>query len=117
MQELTYIRAKREKTILFLCIDLKDTVDQLKTKLCQALDNKKSSDDIRILVDGKREGEYKVLEDVKFLDNSDIVYFVYLQGNGQWEPINVIEPEPADEDEIEEEEPQVIKKEKGKGRA
>lgn len=74
-----YIRAKREKTILFLCIETsKLTVDQIKTKLCEALDNGKTKDDVRLLVEGKKEGEYTLLESVKSLENSDVVYFVYL---------------------------------------
>lgn len=73
-----YIRAKREKTILFLCIAPKLTVDQIKTKLCEALDNGKTKDDVRLLVEGKKEGEYTLLESAKSLENSDVVYFVYL---------------------------------------
>lgn len=57
-------------------------MEQVKTKLCQALDNKKTSKDIRILADGRREGEYINVEDVKSLQNNDLVYFVYLQENG-----------------------------------
>ncbi|KAI9255831.1 hypothetical protein EDC94DRAFT_219498 [Helicostylum pulchrum] len=115
-QKPIYIRAKREKTTVFLCIESSSSMEQVKTKLCQALDNKKTSKDIRILADGRREGEYINVEDVKSLQNNDLVYFVYLQENGQWETMNIIEPESADEEE-EEEEVQVTKKEKGKGRA
>lgn len=63
---------------MFLCIDPKDSLDQVKTKLCHALDNKKTKDEVRLLVDGKKEGEYTVLESSKALENSGIVYFVYL---------------------------------------
>lgn len=73
-----YIRAKREKTILFLCITPKLSVDQVKTKLCEALGNGKTKDEVRILVEGKKEGEYTLLESVKSLENNDVVYFVYL---------------------------------------
>ncbi|CAO3608426.1 unnamed protein product [Mucor hiemalis] len=111
-----YIRAKREKTILFLCIAPKLTVDQIKTKLCEALDNGKTKDDVRLLVEGKKEGEYTLLESAKFLENSDVVYFVYLN-QGQWETVNVVEPVLLDEDEMEQEELPAAKKEKGKGRA
>ncbi|GAN02954.1 hypothetical protein MAM1_0031d02404 [Mucor ambiguus] len=117
----TYIRAKREKTTLFLCTEPKDSLEQVKTKLCQALDNKKTSDEVRLLVDGKTKGEYSVLEDTKTLENNAIVYFVYYDRNdGQWENVNVIEPELLDDDLMEEEEvpaASTTKKEKGKGRA
>ncbi|KAL9545035.1 hypothetical protein MBANPS3_007334 [Mucor bainieri] len=117
----TYIRAKREKTTLFLCIELKDTLEQVKTKLCQALDNKKTNDEVRLLVDGKSAGDYSVLENTKTLENNGIVYYVYYDRNdGQWENVNVIEPELLDDDVMEEEEvpaASATKKEKGKGRA
>lgn len=77
----TYIRAKNEKTTLFLCIETKDTLDQVKTKLCQALDNKKTNDEVRLLVDGKNKGGYTVLENTKTLENNSIVYFVYYDRN------------------------------------
>lgn len=73
-----YIRAKREKTILFLCIAPKISVDQAKAKLCEALGNGKTIDEVRLLVEGKKEGEYILLENMKSLENNDVVYFVYL---------------------------------------
>lgn len=67
---------------MFLCIESDWSTEQVKSKLCEALDNKKTNEDIRILVDGKREGDYKVLESTKSLQNNDLVYFVYRQENG-----------------------------------
>ncbi|KAG2193171.1 hypothetical protein INT46_010996 [Mucor plumbeus] len=121
MSKPTYIRAKKEKTTLFLCIETKDTLDQVKTKLCQALDNKKTNDEVRLLVDGKNKGDYTVLENTKTLENNSIVYFVYYDRNeGQWENVHIIEPELIDDDLMEEEEiptTSATKREKGKGRA
>ncbi|KAL7316264.1 hypothetical protein PS15m_005385 [Mucor circinelloides] len=121
MSKPTYIRAKREKTTLFLCIEPKDSLEQVKTKLCQALENKKTNDEVRLLVDGKTKGDYSVLENTKTLENNSIVYYVYYDRNdGQWENVNVIEPELLDDDLMEEEEVPAVtttKKEKGKGRA
>jgi hypothetical protein len=63
---------------LFLCIDpKKDTLNQVKTKLCQALDNKKTSEEVRLLVEGTNKGEFTLLDNVKTLENNDIVYFIY----------------------------------------
>lgn len=46
-----------------------------------------------------------------------VIDYLYLRV-GQWEDVNIIEPELLDEDVMEEEEPPVVaKKEKGKGRA
>ncbi|KAI8888574.1 hypothetical protein K501DRAFT_240082 [Backusella circina FSU 941] len=116
MSKPTYIRAKREKTTLFLCIDPKDSLNTIKNKLCLALDNKKTTDEIRILVDSKLKGEYTILEDSKGLENNAIVYFVYFDRvEGQWEPVKLVEPELLDDDMEEEALP--AKKEKGKGRA
>ncbi|CAO0797010.1 unnamed protein product [Mucor circinelloides] len=81
MSKPTYIRAKREKTTLFLCIEPKDSLEQVKTKLCQALENKKTNDEVRLLVDGKTKGDYSVLENTKTLENNSIVYYVYYDRN------------------------------------
>ncbi|KAI8329268.1 hypothetical protein EDC96DRAFT_60315 [Choanephora cucurbitarum] len=116
-----YIRAKREKTVLFLCTDPTDSVDEIKTKLCQALDNKKTNDEVRLLVEDKSKSGFAVLENPKSLENNGVVYFVYFDKNeGEWENVNVVEPELLDDD-MEEDEvsapPTSTKKEKGKGRA
>jgi len=126
-----------------LCIEPKDSLEQVKTKLCQALENKKTNDEVRLLVDGKTKGDYSVLENTKTLENNSIVYYVYYDRNdgnesnsnqpswtwltfhkkklvGQWENVNVIEPELLEDDLMEEEEvpaATTTKKEKGKGRA
>ncbi|KAI8637413.1 hypothetical protein BD408DRAFT_395707 [Parasitella parasitica] len=115
MPKPIYIRAKREKTTLFLCVEAKDTLEQVKTKLCQALGNDKTNEEVRLLVDGKKKGEYSVLENSKQLENNLMVYFVYYDtSDGLWENVHVVEPA-LDEDMIDEEE--APKKEKGKGRA
>ncbi|CEP18759.1 hypothetical protein [Parasitella parasitica] len=118
MSKPTYIRAKRETTTLFLCIEPKDTLEQVKTKLCQALDNKKTNDEVRLLVDGKNKGDYSELENTKALENNLIVYYVYFDTNeGQWENVHIVEPV-LDEDMMDEDEASTPnKKEKGKGRA
>ncbi|KAI7906775.1 uncharacterized protein BX663DRAFT_497548 [Cokeromyces recurvatus] len=114
--KLTYIRAKREKTNVFLCIQKLDSVDDVKAKLCKALSNEKKPEEIRLLVNGTKE-EYTILENTKSLENNQVVYYVYFDRNeGEWEKVNVIEPQLLDEDEIQDEE-QITKKEKGKGRA
>lgn len=125
-----------------MCIEPKDSLEQVKTKLCQALENKKTNDEVRLLVDGKTKGDYSVLENTKTLENNSIVYYVYYDRNdgnesnnnqsswtcltfykklvGQWENVNVIEPELLDDDLMEEEDvpaATTTKKEKGKGRA
>ncbi|KAI8075923.1 uncharacterized protein B0P05DRAFT_546944 [Gilbertella persicaria] len=116
-----YIRAKRARTILFLCVEPTNSLEEVKTKLCQALDNKKTSDEVRLFVDAKNKGEYTLLENPKVLENNDVVYFVYFdREEGQWENVNIIEPELLDDDALEEEAPlppTTTKKEKGKGRA
>ncbi|KAI8382990.1 hypothetical protein BD560DRAFT_385729 [Blakeslea trispora] len=116
-----YIRAKREKAVVFLCTDPTDSVDEIKTKLCQALDNKKSNDEVRLLVEDRNQSGYTILENPKSLENNGVVYFVYFdKDQGQWENVNVTEPELLDDD-MEEDEvvppPTSAKKEKGKGRA
>jgi hypothetical protein len=42
-----------------------------------ALDNKKTTDEIRLLVESKLKGEYTVLDNSKTLENNTMVYFVY----------------------------------------
>ncbi|KAI8988237.1 hypothetical protein BDF20DRAFT_313830 [Mycotypha africana] len=120
MPDITYIRAKREKTILYLCIDKKDSIDQIKQSLCKALNNGKTSDEVRLLVEGNTKGEYKLLESAKALENADIVYFVYYdRDQGQWEDVHYSIPEldADDEEEVLQSPPPVPKKDKGKGKA
>lgn len=41
------------------------------------MDNKKTTDEIRLLVESKLKGEYTVLDNSKTLENNTMVYFVY----------------------------------------
>ncbi|KAI9471974.1 MAG: hypothetical protein EXX96DRAFT_582451 [Benjaminiella poitrasii] len=119
-QKIMYIRAKREKTSVFLCIQKSDSVQDIKTQLCKAIDEDKKPDEVRLLVSGHG-NDHVVLENTKNLENDQVVYYVYFdRTEGEWEKINVIEPQLLDEDdELEEENEQAMttKREKGKGRA
>ncbi|RCI03862.1 hypothetical protein CU098_012992, partial [Rhizopus stolonifer] len=109
-----YIKALREKVCLFLCYQPNDSIEQIKSNLCKALENKKTPKEVRLLIESDRPGEYTPLEDTKSIENGAVVYFVYLETiEGHWEPVNVIQPQLDDEVE----EPVVTKKEKGKRKA
>ncbi|KAI8393403.1 uncharacterized protein BYT42DRAFT_550932 [Radiomyces spectabilis] len=122
-----YIRAKRNKTNLFLYVNLKDTIAEVKSKLCAALGGDRTPEEIRLFLD-KSDAEPALLEDKKTVDQSNVtndalVFFVfYDKDNVKWEDIHVAEFESLDEGEDEdyemkEEMPPSSKKEKGKGRA
>lgn len=117
---------------MFLCYQPNDSIEQIKSNLCKALENKKTPKEVRLLIESDRPGEYTPLEDTKSIENGAVVYFVYLEtiegwGGffllffiklqilfiGHWEPVNVIQPQLDDEVE----EPVVTKKEKGKRKA
>ncbi|KAI8097323.1 uncharacterized protein BX664DRAFT_292804 [Halteromyces radiatus] len=126
----TYIRVKRDKTIVFLCIKLDDTILNIKEKLVTAMSISKPVEDLRLYLDTTSEHQTltgRVLEDHQTaksaeLVNDALVYLVYFDHNlGKWEDIHVVEYESLD-DEIEEDTTDLTdestkKKEKGKGRA
>ncbi|KAL0094763.1 hypothetical protein F4703DRAFT_1912033 [Phycomyces blakesleeanus] len=151
-----YIRLRREKTNLFLCIDPKDTMTDVKVKLCGALKLDKTPDNIRLLMPTQWDNKYDLLEDAwtmskANLSNDALVYFVFFDSNrgstnkqsinttlcplicfgtvGNWEDVQLIEPEPLDDPEdddvdmrdnlaaIRKEKGKEKSREKGKGRA
>ncbi|KAI9274251.1 hypothetical protein BY458DRAFT_150945 [Sporodiniella umbellata] len=114
MSKPYYIKAVREKSFLFLCYQPDQSINEVKSNLCKALDNKKTHEEVRLLIQNDRQGEYTVLEDVSDIENGSTVYFVYLDTTeGQWETVNVVQPQLNDDVE----EPIVVKKEKGKKKA
>ncbi|KAL0097905.1 hypothetical protein J3Q64DRAFT_1632945, partial [Phycomyces blakesleeanus] len=81
-----YIRLRREKTNLFLCIDPKDTMTDVKVKLCGALKLDKTPDNIRLLMPTQWDNKYDLLEDAwtmskANLSNDALVYFVFFDSN------------------------------------
>ncbi|CAO3701835.1 hypothetical protein G6F70_000815 [Rhizopus microsporus] len=118
MSKPYYIKAKRQKTIVFLCYQPTDSLEQLKANLCKALDNGKTSKDIKLFLDTDKPDEYIPLEDTKSLENISVINFVYFdQDKGQWEPVNVVQPQLDDDMEDVEPASVVAKKEKGKKKA
>ncbi|CAO3641735.1 unnamed protein product [Cunninghamella blakesleeana] len=122
-----YIRVKRNKSVVFLCIELKDTILNIKNKLNTVMKTSKPIQDIKLYIDSKSNtNKHRVLEDSDTaesagLENDILVYLVYFDhDNGKWEDIYVAEFESLDEvdenmdDYIDE---SAKKKEKGKGRA
>ncbi|KAG1140780.1 hypothetical protein G6F37_008779 [Rhizopus arrhizus] len=118
MSKPYYLRAKREKVLLFLCYQPNDSLEQLKTNLCEALNNNKTHEEVKLFIDGDKTGEYLPLESTKSIESGSTVYFVYFdRQEGQWEPVNVVQPQLDDDIEEEEPVPVVVKKEKGKKKA
>lgn len=80
-----YLRARRDKTVLFLCYQAKDSIATIKERLCSALQNNKSPNDVRLYT-RKQDDTYTLLNDnddaIKAgLQNGSDIYFVY-QSNG-----------------------------------
>ncbi|CAO3637244.1 unnamed protein product [Cunninghamella echinulata] len=122
-----YIRVKRNKSIIFLCIELKDTISDIKDRLNTVMKTTTSIQDMKLYIDSKSgNNSRRVLEDTDTaesagLENDILVYLVYFDHDkGKWEDIYVAEFESLDEvDENMEEyvDENIKKKEKGKGRA
>ncbi|KAI7882469.1 hypothetical protein K492DRAFT_206201 [Lichtheimia hyalospora FSU 10163] len=119
-----YIRARRDKTVVFLCYQPSDTIATIKGKLCAAIPSSgKTADDIRLYI-RRSDGEgYNLLNDASKANASGIqnetdIYYVY-GDQGNWEQVHTSEYEPLDEgdEEMEEDNIPSSKKEKGKGRA
>ncbi|KAI8980518.1 hypothetical protein BDB01DRAFT_724951, partial [Pilobolus umbonatus] len=111
-----YIKLRRQRTFLFLCIPPNSPILYIKKKLCEVLETSKTAEEVRLLIQGRNKDEYIELENSKHLETGSTVYYVYYdREEGQWEPVNIIEPELLDDDFVEE--IPLPKKEKGKGRA
>ncbi|KAI7851680.1 hypothetical protein BDC45DRAFT_571842 [Circinella umbellata] len=130
--KLLYVRARRDRTIVFLCYEAQDTVQILKKKLCDAQSNSNQSPDQVRLYIRRSDQQYKLLNDTDTVSNAGLetdsdIYFVYQNEDGKWEEVHTEIYEPLDEggpdDEIEGEEAEMhgdiphTRKEKGKGRA
>ncbi|KAI9491002.1 hypothetical protein BDB00DRAFT_835575 [Zychaea mexicana] len=126
--KLLYIRARRSKTVVFLCYESNDSIENLKQKLCAAQPGcDKSPDQIRIYA--RRSDQYTILIDSDSVSSAGLesesdIYFVY-HSQGKWEEVHTEAYEPLDEGAAGEEEQDVdmhaeishTRKEKGKGRA
>ncbi|ORX46090.1 hypothetical protein DM01DRAFT_1339736 [Hesseltinella vesiculosa] len=134
-----YIRVHRQKSIVFLCIEPKDTIKKIKGKLCSVTATEKTSDEVRLYVDTSKNdlasgkssdfnpNTLRLLDDAQTaeaasLENNMTVYLVYFDSDkGEWENVQVMEFEALDADVDEEMADQLDedfkKKEKGKGRA
>lgn len=78
-----YIRARRDKTVVFLCYHPSDTIATIKDKLCAAIPSSgKKADDMRLYI-RRSDGEgYNLLNDASKASASGIqneteIYFVY----------------------------------------
>lgn len=78
-----YIRARRDKTVVFLCYHPSDTIATIKDKLCAAIPSSgKKADDMRLYI-RRSDGEgYNLLNDASKANASGIqneteIYFVY----------------------------------------
>ncbi|KAI9028281.1 hypothetical protein CLU79DRAFT_559156 [Phycomyces nitens] len=81
-----YIRLRREKTSVFLCISPKDTMAEIKEKLCGALKLQKTPENIRLLLPKQGDNKYELLEDSwtmtrANLSNDALVYFVFFDSS------------------------------------
>ncbi|KAI8807634.1 hypothetical protein BJ742DRAFT_811348 [Cladochytrium replicatum] len=111
-----YLRVKRRKTTYFVEIPPTDTVLALKNKLATALSTQTEPKDMRLLVTSKAQSQqpnnqqqYSSLEDSGVLEqlgiiDDQIVYLVLWVANennaaeGAWEPVDVPEFEPLNDD-------------------
>ncbi|KAI9318674.1 hypothetical protein BX666DRAFT_1528922 [Dichotomocladium elegans] len=118
-----YIRARRNKTVVFLCYDSTDNVASLKQKLCAAIPNcDKTPQQVRFYIRRPDGSGYVPLNETDSVTSAGVqnetdLYYTF-NNQGTWEEIHTAEYEPLDEigEEIEEAMPST-KREKGKGRA
>ncbi|KND00144.1 uncharacterized protein SPPG_04485 [Spizellomyces punctatus DAOM BR117] len=105
-----YLRVKRQKTTWFVEAQPQDTVQQLKTKLATTLNREKDAKDLRLQVPGKQPGTYSPLDDTAVLEQIGLVddAVVYLSfwiagqsnpSDGKWEPVEVPDFEPLNDEE------------------
>ncbi|KAI8147971.1 hypothetical protein BJV82DRAFT_594113 [Fennellomyces sp. T-0311] len=126
--KLNYIRARRNKTIVFLCYETRDTIESIKQKLCDAQPGcDKSADQVRLY--SRRSDQYTLLNDADSVTDAGLqsdsdIYFVYYD-QGKWEDVHTEPYEPLDEGVADEEDEDIdihaeitpTRREKGKGRA
>ncbi|KAG2189007.1 hypothetical protein INT44_004149 [Umbelopsis vinacea] len=121
-----YIRVKRLTSTYFICVSAKDTIARVKDVLCNTiLNGDKVAEEVRLYIQ-KPQGGYTLLEDAlqvekAGLENDMLVYLTYYdQDQGQWEDIQVSQPEELDDggdDEDDVEDQTLSRKEKGKSKA
>ncbi|ORY97274.1 hypothetical protein BCR43DRAFT_523486 [Syncephalastrum racemosum] len=118
-----YVRARRQRTVVFLSLRANDTVGTVKKLLSEALQSEKSAAQIQLFL-AKADSRVPLPDDDQTADAVGIqeestLYFVFDDGQGGWEDVHIDEYEPLDdpEEEVEMKDAPSSKKEKGKGRA
>ena len=80
--KLLYVRARRNRTIVFLCYEAHDTIQNLKKKLCDAQPSSNQSlDQVRLYI-RRSDQQYTLLNDTDTVSNAGLetesdIYFVY----------------------------------------
>lgn len=136
-----YVRARRQRTVVFLSLRANDTVGTTKKLLSEALQGEKSPAQIQLFL-AKGDTRIPLPDDDQTADAVGIqeestLYFVFGDGQGKetspslrtswvtlrllggWEDVHIDEYEPLDDadEEVEMKDAPTGKKEKGKGRA
>ncbi|KAI9090962.1 hypothetical protein DFS34DRAFT_636220 [Phlyctochytrium arcticum] len=118
-----YIRIKRHKTTYFVETTPQSTIANLKTHLHTLIHREREPKDLRLQTQGKAAGQYSPLDDTAVLEQvgvgeDAVLYLTYWipgqpnPADGKWEPVEVPEFEPLNE-EAEEEVPPASAKGKG----
>lgn len=89
-----YIRVKRKKTTIFVHVEPTDTIQDVKQKLQQLINQ--PADQQRLHKDGASLDDSKRLTDLK-IENDDVVALTYLLEDGTWEPVDIASVEPEKE--------------------